>query len=154
MTDRTFVLDSRNINRILPHKPPAVLLDSITEVSPGHSVLARKNITQSEPGMLGHFPGLPVFPAGLVIEAMSQACTVLAYATDQFDPDTDVVLLVGLNKTKFRRAIVPGDVLEIEARLSQRRSNVWRFDVKGFVDDIIVVESGIVLSTHRRDDIL
>lgn len=154
MSERSFVLDSRNINRILPHRPPAVLLDCIVEVSPGHRVLARKNVTQSEAAMLGHFPGLPVFPAGLVIEAMVQACTVLAYATDQFDPDSDIVLLVGLNKTKFRRAIVPGDVLEIEVEFGQRRSNVWRFDAKAFVDDIAVVESGLVLSTHRRDNIL
>jgi 3-hydroxyacyl-[acyl-carrier-protein] dehydratase len=153
MTDRPFVLDSRNINRILPHKPPAVLLDSIVEVNPGHSVLARKNITQCEPWMLGHFPGIPMLPAGMVIEAMLQACTILVYATDQFDPDTDIVLLVGLNKTKFRRAIVPGDILEIEAQLGQRRSNVWRFDVKAFVEDIVVVESGLVLSTHRRDNV-
>ncbi len=154
MTDRQFVLDARNLNRILPHKPPAVLLDCVVEVNPGRSVIARKNVTQSEWAMLGHFPGLPVFPAGSIIEAMVQACTILAYATDKFDPDTDVVLLVGLNKTKFRRAVVPGDVLEIEAQLGQRRSNVWRFEVKAFVDDITVVESGIVLSTHRRDDIL
>jgi len=85
---------------------------------------------------------------------MVQACTVLAYATDKFDPATQIVLLVGLNKTKFRRAIVPGDVLEIDAHLSQRRSNVWRFEVKVFVDDFVVVESGLVLSTHDRDDLL
>jgi 3-hydroxyacyl-[acyl-carrier-protein] dehydratase len=154
MTDRPFVLDSRNLNRILPHKPPAVLLDTVIEVNPGKSVLARKNVTQSEPAVMGHFPGLPVFPAGMIIEAMVQTCAILAYATDQFDPDTDVVLLVGLNKTKFRRAVVPGNVLEIEAQLGQRRSNVWRFDVKAYVEDLVVVESGLVLSTHRRDDIL
>ena len=154
MTDRPFVLDSHNIIRILPHKPPAVLLDRVIEVSPGQRVLARKCVTQNEPAILGHFPGLPVFPAGMIIEAMVQACTVLAYATDKFDPATDIVLLVGLNKTKFRRAVVPGDVLEIEAELSQRRSNVWRFEVKAYVDDFVVVESGLVLSTHSRDDIL
>jgi 3-hydroxyacyl-[acyl-carrier-protein] dehydratase len=154
MTDRPFVLDSHNIIRILPHKPPAVLLDRVVEVSPGQRVLARKCITQNEMSMLGHFPGLPVYPAGMIIETMLQACTVLTYATDKFDPSTQIVLLVGLNKTKFRRAIVPGDVLEIDAELTQRRSNVWRFEVKAFVDDIIVVETGLVLSTHDRDDIL
>lgn len=154
MTERPFVLDSHNIIRILPHKPPAVLIDRVLEVSPGQRVLARKCVTQTDPSILGHYPGLPVFPAGDIIEAMAQACTVLVYATDKFDPATDVVLLVGLNKTKFRRVVVPGDVLEIEAVLSQRRSNVWRFDVKAFVDDFIVAETGLVLSTHARDDIL
>ncbi|MCK9460980.1 MAG: 3-hydroxyacyl-ACP dehydratase FabZ [Proteobacteria bacterium] len=154
MTERPFVLDSHNIIRILPHKPPAVLIDRVLEVSPGQRVLARKCVTQTDPSILGHYPGLPVFPAGDIIEAMAQACTVPVYATDKFDPATDVVLLVGLNKTKFRRVVVPGDVLEIEAVLSQRRSNVWRFDVKAFVDDFIVAETGLVLSTHARDDIL
>ena len=154
MTERPFVLDSHNIIRILPHKPPAVLIDRVLEVSPGQRVLARKCVTQTDPSILGHYPGLPVFPAGDIIEAMSQACTVLVYATDKFDPATDVVLLVGLNKTKFRRVVVPGDVLEIEAVLSQRRSNVWRFEVKAFVEDFIVAETGLVLSTHARDDIL
>jgi len=154
MTDRSFLLDARNVIRILPHKPPAVLIDRVIEVIPGQRVLAQKCVTQSEAAMLGHFPGLPVLPAGTIIEAMVQACTVLAYATDKFDPATDIVLLVGLNKTKFRRAIVPGDLLEIEAQLGQRRSNVWRFDVKAYVNDSIVVESGVALSTHCRDDIL
>ena len=154
MTDRPFVLDSHNIIRILPHKPPAVLIDRVLEVSPGQRVLARKCISLGDPATLGHYPGLPVFPAGVLIEAMAQACTVLVYATDKFDPATQIVLLVGLNKTKFRRAIVPGDVLEIDAHLSQRRSNVWRFEVKVFVDDFVVVESGLVLSTHDRDDLL
>jgi 3-hydroxyacyl-[acyl-carrier-protein] dehydratase len=154
MTDRPFVLDSHNIIRILPHKPPAVLVDRVVEVSPGQRVLARKCVTQNEMAMLGHFPGLPVYPAGMIIETMLQVCTVLTYATDKFDPATQIVLLVGLNKTKFRRAIVPGDVLEIDAELTQRRSNVWRFEVKAFVDDLVVVETGLVLSTHDRDDIL
>ena len=154
MTDRPFVLDSHNIIRILPHKPPAVLLDRVVEVSPGQRVLARKCVTQSELSLLGHFPGLPIYPAGLIIEAMVQACTVLTYATDKFDPATQIVLLVGLNKTKFRRVVVPGDVLEIDAELSQRRSNVWRFEAKAFIDDNIVVETGLVLSTHDRDAIL
>jgi len=154
MTERPFVLDSHNIIRILPHKPPAVLIDRVMEVSPGQRVLARKCISLSDPAIAGHYPGLPVFPAGVIVEAMAQACTVLVYATDKFDAATDVVLLVGLNKTKFRRAVVPGDVLEIEAELSQRRSNVWRFEVKAFVDDFIVAETGLVLSTHARDDIV
>ena len=154
MTDRPFVLDSHNIIRILPHKPPAVLIDRVLEVSPGQRVLARKCVSLTDPAILGNYPGLPVFPAGVIVDAMAQACTVLVYATDKFDPTTDVVLLVGLNKTKFRRVVVPGDVIEIEAVLSQRRSNVWRFDVKAFVDDFIVVETGLVLSTHARDDII
>jgi 3-hydroxyacyl-[acyl-carrier-protein] dehydratase len=153
MTDRPFVLDSHNIIRILPHKPPAVLIDRVVEVNPGQRVLARKCITQNEPSLSGHFPGLPVYPAALIIESMLQACTVLTYATDKFDPATQIVLLVGLNKTKFRRAVMPGEVLEIEAELSQRRSNVWRFEVKAFIEDFVVAETGLVLSTHDRDDI-
>ncbi len=154
MTKRTQSLDIGNILRILPQKPPAVLVDAVIDLNPGKKIVAIKNITATEPYMNGHFPGLPVYPAAMLIESMLQACTILAYATDQFDAGTQVVTLIGVNKTKFKRAILPGDSVEIEGTLTQKRSNVWRFDVRCFVDDFMVAQSGLVLSVNNREDII
>lgn len=154
MTRRTQSLDIGSILRILPHKPPAILVDAVIDLNPGKKIMAIKNITANEPCMNGHFPDLPVFPAAMLIESMIQACSILAYATDQFDSDKQVVSLVGVNKTKFKRSIIPGDVVEIEGTLTQKRSNVWRFNVRCFVDDFMVAESGLVLSVNSREDII
>jgi 3-hydroxyacyl-[acyl-carrier-protein] dehydratase len=154
MSRRSHALDAASIQRILPHRGPSVLIDRVIEFSAGERILAVKNMTISDPGFAGHFPGQPIYPAALLIQCMVQTCTVLAYATEQFDPTVEAVSLVGMNKTKFHRHVVPGDVLEVEAEMTQRRSNVWRFRVKLFASDREVAESGVVLSIHDRDDTL
>ncbi|MBW2277111.1 MAG: 3-hydroxyacyl-ACP dehydratase FabZ [Deltaproteobacteria bacterium] len=154
MSRRSFALDTASIQRILPHSGPAILIDRVIEFSAGERILATKNMTISDPGFAGHFRGQPIYPAALLIQCMVQSCTVLAYVTEQFDPAAEAVSLVGLNKTKFSRSVAPGDVLEIEAEMTQRRSNVWRFRVKLFVSDREIAESGVVLSIHDRDDTL
>ncbi len=154
MTKRTQSLDIASILRILPQKPPAVLVDAVLDLNPGKKIIAIKNITANEPCMSGHFPWLPVYPSAMLIESMLQTCSILAYATELFDPDKQVVSLIGVNKTKFKRAIVPGDTVEIEGVLTQRRSNVWRFNVRCFVDDFMVAQSGLVLSVNNREDVV
>ena len=154
MSRRSFALDTSAIQRILPHSGPAILIDRVIEFTAGERILAIKNMTISDRGFEGHFRGQPIYPAALLIHCMVQTCTVLAYATEQFDPAVEAVSLVGMNKTKFSRSVVPGDVLEIEAEMTQRRSNVWRFRVKLFVSDREIAESGVVLSIHDRDDTL
>ena len=154
MTKRTQSLDIGSILRILPQKPPAVLVDAVIDLNPGKKIMAIKNITANEPCMHGHFPDLPVYPAAMLIESMIQACSILAYATEQYDTDKQVVSLVGVNKTKFKRAIMPGDVVEIEGTLTQKRSNVWRFNVRCFVDDFMVAQSGLVLSVNSKEDLI
>lgn len=154
MSRRSHVLDTASIQRILPHHSPSLLIDRVLEFAAGQRILATKNMTISDPGFAGHFPGQPIYPAALLIQCMVQACTILAYVTEQFDPAAEAVSLVGMSRTKFSRSVVPGDVLEIEADMTQRRSNVWRFRVKLYVSDREIAESGVVLSIHDRDDTL
>ena len=154
MTKRSMILDTASILRILPHRGPAVHVDRVLEVTPGQRILAVKNMSITDPGFTGHFAGQPIYPAALLVHCMVQTCTILAYATEPFDPGAEAVSLVGMNKTKFSRSVVPGDVLEIEAEMTQRRSNTWRFRVKLFAADREIAESGIVLSIHDLDDTL
>jgi len=152
MSDRNQVLDIESIIRILPLNQDAVLVDRVLEINPGQRILAIKNMTIAEPAFDGHFPGRPCFPGAMLIEVMGQVCTILAYATEPFDPKEQTVTLVGVNKTKFRRPAVPGDVVEIEAEKTQKRSNVWRFNVNAYVGDNLIAESGIVISIQDKDD--
>ncbi len=152
MTHHEQVLEARNILGILPQRSPAVLIDSVVEVKPGQRILVTKCISIADPAVQGHFPNMPVYPATMMIEAMLQACTVLAYATQPYDPNEVAVALLGVNKTKFRRAVLPGDMLDIQADLVQHRSNVWRFDVTVHIDDYPVAEASLAMSILNRED--
>jgi 3-hydroxyacyl-[acyl-carrier-protein] dehydratase len=152
MTTKEQVLEAQSIIAILPQRPPAVLIDSVIEIKPGQRILATKCISINDPAMRGHFPNLPVYPATMIIEAMLQVCTVLAYATEHYEPAEVAVALLGVNKSKFRRAVLPGDVLDLQADLTQRRSNVWRFDVTAHVDDYPVAEASLAISVLHRED--
>jgi len=151
MTGSSNTLDSSSIIRILPQKPPAVYVDRVVELSPGERILIQKNVSMGDPCLEGHFPGFPRMPGTALLEIMIQACCLLAYSTERYDPSKTVVSLMGISKTKFRRTIGPGDTFEVEARLSQKRSNVWRFDVNGYEKDRLVVDGKLVLSLHGRD---
>ncbi|MEZ4367228.1 MAG: 3-hydroxyacyl-ACP dehydratase FabZ [Kofleriaceae bacterium] len=101
------------ILKILPHRYPMLLIDRVLELS-AERVVARKNVTINEPFFQGHFPGLPVMPGVLQLEAMAQAGGILASRAVTFDPDTQVMLFMAIDAVKFRRPVVPGDQLEIE----------------------------------------
>ncbi len=154
MNERPQVLDINSIIRILPHKPPATLIDRVIEVEPGERILTTKNVTIAEPSMAGHFPGLPMFPGSAIIEVMLQSCCLLAYASDRFNPSSKIVTLVGINKAKFHRAVGPGETIEVEAQLLRQRSNVWRFDIKVYEDDRRVAEAELAMSLIDREDTL
>ena len=148
------MIDIGSIVRMLPHKQPAVLVDRILEVYPGETIIVEKNMSIGERAFDGHYPGLPIYPASFLIEVMFQACTLLIYASEGIDPSSQIATLNGVNKTKFRRNIIPGDQVEIQANVTRKRSNVWRFDVTGYVDDYVVTEGGLVISVLNRDDII
>ena len=147
-------LEPRDIISILPHKPPAVLIDCVTEVEPDKRILAIKNITVSEPALAGHFPGLPLLPNTTVVELMLQTCNLLVYATEQYELASKVVTLVGINKAKFHRALGPGATIEIEADLLRKRSNVWRFACKTYEQDIRVAEAELAISIQDRSSVI
>jgi beta-hydroxyacyl-ACP dehydratase FabZ len=101
--------DINSILRILPHRSPFVLIDRVVELAPRQSARALKCVTFNEPFFPGHFPGAPIFPGGLILEAFSQLTAVLAYASDPYDNAQKVMYFLGVEEAKFRRPVVPGD---------------------------------------------
>lgn len=133
------------IMRLLPHRYPFLMLDRIVEVEPGQRVVALKNVSVNEPQFTGHFPSAPIMPGVLVVEAIAQACGVVAISAAP-DIGNKLVYLVALNNFRFRRPVTPGDQLRITVTKTGEKRSIWMFDAKAEVDGRVVVE-GEVMAT-------
>ena len=132
-------LDLREILKILPHRYPILLVDRVLEVKPPDYVKALKNVTFNEEFFQGHFPGQPVMPGVLIIEAMAQTGGILAY-TSHPEAQGKLFYFMGMDKIKFRRPVVPGDQLIMELRVVHRSSRAWKMEGKAFVGDKLAVQ--------------
>ncbi|MBW6512842.1 MAG: 3-hydroxyacyl-ACP dehydratase FabZ [Desulfuromonadaceae bacterium] len=128
------------IMKVLPHRYPFLLIDRILEIVPGESMVAIKNVTINEPFFQGHFPGHPIMPGVLIIEAMAQVGGACAMISDNIGDDK-VTYFTGIDKVRFRKPVVPGDVLRIEVKLLARRRGIYFFSGKAFVDGTLVAEA-------------
>ena len=126
----------------LPHRYPLLLVDRVLEIVPGESVRGFKNVTFNEDFFNGHFPGNPVMPGVLIIEAMAQLSGVLAFETKNRRPaDGYIYYLAGVEKTRFKRPVVPGDRLMMESSLVADRQGLMKFKTRAFVDDALACTS-------------
>ena len=132
-------LDVVQIMQILPHRYPFLLIDRITKLVQGKSVTALKSVTTNEPFFPGHFPGHPVMPGVLVIEAMAQAGGLLIMR--EYPPNSKLVLFTGIDKAKFRKQVVPGDQLRIEVEVLAYRRGVGRMQGSAYVGDKLACEA-------------
>ncbi len=147
MTDNNFAdtLDIRQIMALIPHRYPFLLIDRVTSCVPGETVSALKNVTFNEPFFQGHFPGRPVMPGVLIIEALAQATGILAFATAGEGPGKDsLYYFVGIDKARFRKPVEPGDQLRLEVRLLRRIRSVWRFSAEAYVGDTKVASAELM----------
>ncbi len=126
------------IQKILPHRFPFLLIDRITEMVPKSKAVGLKNVTINEPFFQGHFPDYPIMPGVLVIEAMAQVSGILAF---QSGAEGDSVYFMSIEKAKFRKPVVPGDQLIFEVNIIKQRNNVWKFSGQAFVDKKVVAEA-------------
>jgi len=134
------VLNIIEIMKLLPHRYPMLLVDRILELEEGKRVVGLKNVTANEQFFQGHFPGAPVMPGVLIVEAMAQCCAVL-FLRDIEDRERKLFLFGGIDKARFRRPVVPGDQLILECELLQRRSGTVRMKGTAKVDGVIVAEA-------------
>ncbi len=134
-------MDITEIQRLLPHRYPFLLVDRVTEIDPGKKLVAYKNVTANEEFFNGHFPGHPVMPGVLMLEALAQACALLAYKSQNLNPTEWVVYLMAIDGAKFRKPVVPGDRLVLTAEVLRHKSAVWKQRGVATVDGAMVVEA-------------
>jgi 3-hydroxyacyl-[acyl-carrier-protein] dehydratase len=125
-------IEIKEIMALLPHRYPFLLIDRVTDYQLGKSIEAYKNITINEECFLGHFPGEPIFPGMLILEAMAQAAGLLGFKT--MGNSDKLYLYAGIDKARFRSPVVPGDRLDISVRLIKERRGIWKFEGVASVD--------------------
>ncbi len=130
------------ILKILPHRYPFLMVDGVSEVGPD-KILAYKNISFNEPQFAGHFPGLPVMPGVLIVEALAQAGIILAAQSGGFDAEKQVAYFMTIDSAKFRRPVLPGDTVEYHVRKIRNRSNIWKFSAEALVRGVKVAEATV-----------
>jgi len=130
----------------LAHRYPFLLVDRILKLIPDDRILALKNVTINEPFFQGHFPGKPVMPGVLIIEAMAQAGGILAYETAPADKRNRLIYFMGMDKVRFRKMVIPGDQIIFEAKILKFRSKVAKMSGTATVDDQLVAEAELMAS--------
>ena len=139
-------LDIMAIMRRLPHRYPFLLIDRIIKIVPGEEIVALKNVTMNEPFFQGHFPARPVMPGVLIMEALAQAGGVLASEIRGPDKQGEIIYFMGMDHVRFRRPVVPGDQLILEARVLKMRSKVAKMAGRALVDGQMVAEAELMAS--------
>jgi len=134
-------LDADYIERLLPHRYPFLMIDKLTEIQPGVSAVAWKNVSIDEPHFSGHFPSYPVMPGVLIVEAMAQAAGALVVHTLGLVDQLRLVYFMTIDRARFRRPVYPGVVLRIPVKVQRHRGPVWRFEGRAFVGEELCAEA-------------
>lgn len=138
-------MDITEIMRHLPHRYPLLLVDRVLELVPGEFVTAIKNVTMNEPFFPGHFPHHPIMPGVLIIESLAQAAGLLAFKSSGKVAGADsVIYFLGIDNARFKRPVVPGDQMRLEARITRHTRGIWKFDAKALVDGQTVCEAELM----------
>ncbi|MGH1486280.1 MAG: 3-hydroxyacyl-ACP dehydratase FabZ [Cellvibrionaceae bacterium] len=144
------MMDVPEIKKWLPHRYPFLLVDRVLELEEGKYIKAYKNITTNEEVFNGHFPQAPIFPGVMIIEAMAQASGILGFKTIGKTPqDGSVYLFAGADKVRFRRQVVPGDRLELEATVISEKRGIWKFECKASVDGQLAASATILCADRK-----
>ncbi len=134
------MMDVVEIQKLLPHRYPFLLVDRVVEIVAGQKLIGIKNVTANEPFFNGHFPGHPVMPGVLILEALAQASAILAYKSEGMDPTAKVTYLMAIDNAKFRRPVVPGDRLELAVEVVKHKGAVFKTKGIASVDGVKVAE--------------
>ena len=133
-------MNTTEIMGVLPHRYPFLLVDSLEEVEEGQKVIGYKNVTINEPFFQGHFPDHPIMPGVLIIEAMAQVGGAYAAVVDSVG-DGKVTYFAGIDKVRFRKPVLPGDVLRMELAIMSKRRGIYQFEGKAYVGETLVAQA-------------
>ncbi len=142
--------DINKVMEYLPHRYPFLLIDRVVESEADKYLLALKNVTVNEPFFQGHFPGQPVMPGVLILEALAQATGLLAFSSMDDGHESKLYMLVGIDKVRFRGQVVPGDQLMLNVRLKRTMRGIGMFECKALVDGTLVAEAEMMCSAQDR----
>ncbi len=143
-------LDIKKILSILPHRYPFLLVDKITELTPGKKAAGLKNVTINEPFFQGHFPGEPIMPGVLIVEALAQVGAVAVLSMP--DNDNKLALFTGINDFRFKQMVKPGDQLELEVTMTGMRRNLGKGSAEARVDGNVVASGELWFAVVDRQD--
>ena len=141
LTTTTQSIDVEGIQRLLPHRYPMLMIDRVINMEPGLRATGIKNVTINEPFFQGHFPGHPVMPGVLIIEAMAQTAAVVVVTTLDRERNGSVVYFMSIDHARFRKPVLPGDTMYLYVEKQRSRGNVWKFTGLAKVNDILVAEA-------------
>lgn len=139
-------LPIKTILALLPHRYPFIMIDRVLELEPGQHIVTLKNVTINEPFFQGHFPGDPIMPGVLILEAMAQSAGVLTFETLPPESRDVHIYLSGINRAKFRRMVIPGDQLIMRLAMRNLKSKAVKLDGQAFVDEMLVAEAELMAS--------
>lgn len=149
MANQLNSLEIQEIMALLPHRYPFLLIDRVIDFTPGESLTAIKNVTINEPIFTGHFPGMPIFPGVLILEALAQATGILGFKTVSERSENELYLFAAIDEARFKKPVVPGDTIVLEVRFLKERRNMWKFYGEAKVDGQIVCSAELMCA--RRE---
>jgi len=138
------IMDINEIMKVIPHRYPFLLVDKIVEFEPKKRIVGIKNVTMNEPFFQGHFPGHPIFPGALLIEAMAQVGCVLMFKSFDLSPEKNVVYFMGIDKARFRKPVRPGDTVKFVLEPKVIKSRMSKMKGEAFVGDDLVCDAEIM----------
>ncbi len=141
-----------NIQNYLPHRYPFLLIDKVIDIKKNESIIAQKNVSYNEPFFQGHFPDYPVFPGVLLLEAMAQATAILDIESNDRDMSKQLYYFVGIDRARFKKQVVPGDIIIINAKLNQSKSDIHKFSSQCHVNDEVVCTSELIGAIRSKND--
>lgn len=146
------MMDINDIQKLLPHRYPFLLVDRVTEYEPDKKLVGFKNVTFNEQFFNGHFPGQPVMPGVLILEALAQSCALLAYKSSGLDPKENLVYLMSIDGAKFRKPVVPGDRLVLTAEVLRHKGPIWKHRGVATVDGHVVAEAEFLATVAKAPE--
>lgn len=146
------MMDVKEIQKLLAHRYPFLLVDRVLEMEAGKKLVAFKNVTINEEFFNGHFPGHPVMPGVLILEALAQACALLAYKSSGLNPQDLVVYLMAIDNAKFRKPVVPGDRLTLTAEVVRVKGVIWKQRGVATVDGAVVAEADFLATAVKKGE--